>query len=178
MYAWIGLVGVVAGALIAIGGQFLNHRSQVRVQNADRLLEQLALIVALSEDFRNRVWEERNDVADQVVRAWDLGAYRLAEARLRILCPDPALLSALKVVHDAGSELGRAWRLAPQDTGRVRQSWEAHRSAIDTFAAAAADQVRGKRIQRGPARLGAWPTSGRGDDSSTSSLQTSPTNSL
>lgn len=172
MYAWIGLAGVVAGALIAIGGQSLNHRSQVRVQNADRLLERLALIVALSEDFRNRVWEERNNVADKVVREWDLGAYRLAEARLKILCPSPGLLSALEVLHDAGSDLGRVWRLLPHDSDRVQSTWEAHRHAIDSFAAAAADQVRGKRIERVPARSGAWLASGRSDDPSASSLQT------
>ena len=172
MYAWIGLVGVVAGALIAIGGQFLNHRSQVRAQNADRLLEQLALVVALSEDFRNRVREERNNVADQVVRAWDLGAYRLAEARLKILCREPRLLSAVEVLHDAGTDLGRAWRLLPQDSDRVQNAWVAHRSALDTFAAAAADQVRGRRMQRGQARGRASPTSSRGDKPSASSLQT------
>jgi hypothetical protein len=86
VYAWIGLTGVVAGALIAIGGQVLNHRSQVRVQSADRLVEQLALIVALSEGFRDRVWEERNNVADQVVKGWDLGAYRFAGT---LLTPSP-----------------------------------------------------------------------------------------
>jgi len=86
MEAWIGLAGVIAGAAIALGGQYLTRRSEQRERLTTVLLEQCATVVALSEDFRNRVWEERNQLAENVVAKWDLAAYRLAEARLRILC--------------------------------------------------------------------------------------------
>ena len=133
MSAWIGLIGVAAGALVALIGQYLVRNSEARERRDTILLEQLATLVALSEDFRNRVWEERNKVAANVVAAWDLGTFRLAEARLRILCSDKNMLSALASLHDAGGELGRSWRLAPGDETRTQAAWKAHRAAIDQF---------------------------------------------
>ena len=91
MAEWIGLAGVVAGAVIAFGGQYLLRRAERQDRNDALLLEQFAIIIALSEDYRNRVWEERNQVANSVVNAWDLGTYRLAEARLRVLSRDSAV---------------------------------------------------------------------------------------
>ena len=115
MAEWIGLVGVAAGALIAFGGQYLLRRTERQERNDTLLLEQFALIIALSEDYRNRVWEERNQVASGVVHAWDLGAYRLAEARLRVLSRDPSLVAAPEALHEAGGHLGKTWRLTPSD---------------------------------------------------------------
>jgi len=60
MAAWAGLVGVVAGALIAFAGQYVMRRGEKQERFDALLLEQFAVIIALSEDFRNRVWEERN----------------------------------------------------------------------------------------------------------------------
>src|SRR5450631_2550418 len=110
MSAWIGLVGVVAGAFVALISQYLVRNSEARERKDALLLEQLAVLVALSEDYRNRVWEERAKVATGVVAAWDLGTYRLAEARLRILCQDSNVLSALASLKKTGAELGRSWR--------------------------------------------------------------------
>ncbi len=76
MAAWAGLVGVVAGALIAFAGQYVMGRGEKQERFDALLLEQFAVIIALSEDFRNRVWEERNHVASDVVGKWDLEAYR------------------------------------------------------------------------------------------------------
>ena len=66
MAAWIGLLGVLAGALIAFGGQYLMRRDERQERNITLLLEQCAVIVALSYDFRNRVWEERNQLANDL----------------------------------------------------------------------------------------------------------------
>jgi hypothetical protein len=141
---WIGLAGVVAGALIAFVGQYLLRRTESQERNDTFLLEQLALIIALSEDYRNRVWEERKKVTSDVVNAWDLPAYRLAEARLRVLCRDQALKNALQALHDAGTALGHAWRLTPNDEEAVQRAWEAHRKAIECFVNASS-QVSSRR---------------------------------
>jgi hypothetical protein len=82
------------------------RRSEARERSETLLLEQSAVIVALSEDYRNRVWEERAQVASDVVGAWDIGTYRLAEARLRILSRDPEILDALDRLHKS---LGAPW---------------------------------------------------------------------
>ena len=142
--AWVGLVGVVAGALVAFGGQYLTRRAEMQERGEALLLEQFALLVALSEDYRNRVWEERTQVASDVVAAWDLGTYRLAEARLRVLSREPELLAALEVLHKKGTALGKAWRLAPKDEAGVEDAWVKHREAIERFVAASSQVMRGR----------------------------------
>jgi hypothetical protein len=139
---WIGLAGVLAGALIAFSGQYILRRTEQQERDHTLLLEQFALIIALSEDQRNRVWEERNQVASDVVKAWDLGAYRLAEARLRILSPEQAVLTALKALDRAGTQLGKTWRLASGDEAAVDAAWTAHRKAIDRFVAVSSQVIR------------------------------------
>ena len=51
------LIGALAGASVAWAAQYVTRRSEVRERQGNLLLEQCALIVALSEDYRNRVWE-------------------------------------------------------------------------------------------------------------------------
>ena len=147
MAGWIGLAGVVAGALIALGGQYFLRRTERQDRNDALLLEQFALIIALSEDYRNRLWEERNQVASDVVNAWDLGTYRLAEARLRVLSRDSAVVAALRVLHEAGTQLGHAWRLGPRDEATVDSAWVAHREAIERFVAASSQALRRRTTQ-------------------------------
>ena len=53
MGVWIGLVGVVAGALIALVSQYLIRNSEARERRDTLLLEQLAMIIALSGDYRD-----------------------------------------------------------------------------------------------------------------------------
>lgn len=120
MDAWIGLAGVVAGAFIAFVGQYMMRRSEMRERSEALLLEQAAVIAALSEDYRNRVWEERSKLAGDVVAAWDMGAYRLAEARLRILSGDHGLLEAMDELREsAPSRSGdRRRQLATRKRGR------------------------------------------------------------
>jgi hypothetical protein len=90
----------------------VRRNSEARERFGTLLLEQYAQVVALSEDFRNRVWEERNNLNSDVVAQWDLPSFRLAEARVKILCRVPSVLSALHTVNQTGIALGRAWRLS------------------------------------------------------------------
>lgn len=143
MDAWIALVGAVAGALIAFGGQYATRRAETREQTRALLLEQFALLIALSEDFRNRVWEERTQIASGVVAAWDLGTYGLAQARLRVLSRDPVLLSALDLLHKKGKALGIAWRLDPGNESGIEDAWIQYRAAIDQFVVASARAMDG-----------------------------------
>jgi hypothetical protein len=55
MDAWLGLIGVVAGTVIGFRGQYLLRRSETRERAESHLVEQIAQIVALSEDYRDRV---------------------------------------------------------------------------------------------------------------------------
>jgi hypothetical protein len=122
---------------MALLGQYVLARSDTRERASAALLEHCATLVALSEDFRNRVWEERNlDVAGAVA-AWDLAQYRLAGARLRILCPDPHLAAAVIALAASGTELGKAWRLPGRKDDLVDAAWRAHRESVDRFIQAA-----------------------------------------
>jgi hypothetical protein len=55
MASWIGLVGALAGASIALLGQYTFKKLERRHGNLALLYEQCAQLVALSEDFRNRL---------------------------------------------------------------------------------------------------------------------------
>jgi hypothetical protein len=133
---WIGLAGVIAGALIAFVGQYLLRRNERNDRNSTLMLEQAALLIALSEDFRNRIWAERKQLATNFVGGWDIGAYRLAEARLRLLSPSSAVVAELEPLRETGKDLGKAWQLVPADTAAIDTAWEAHRVAIERFIAA------------------------------------------
>jgi hypothetical protein len=97
------LVGVIAGALTAFGGQYLMRRTERQERYSALLLEQFALIIALSEDFQGRVWEERHQVASDVVGKRDWLTLRLAHARLRVLSHDPKVMAAFRELYDAGA---------------------------------------------------------------------------
>jgi hypothetical protein len=113
----------------------------------------------MSEDFRNRVWEERNQMVAGVVAEWDVRTYRLAEAHLRLLCADRNILAALSALQEAGGELGTSWRLSPKDDARVQAAWEAHRAAVDQFVAAGM-RVFARDARRGRSSVLAIPPIG------------------
>jgi hypothetical protein len=131
--AWVALIGAVAGATIAIVGQYAARRSDARERAITLLLEQCAEVVALAEDYRSRVWEERNNLSNDAVARWNISAYQLAEARLKILCRAPSLVSALDALRKAGIALGKTWRLSRSEGPDVQQAWEAHREALNHF---------------------------------------------
>jgi hypothetical protein len=133
---WIGLAGVIAGALIAFIGQYLLRRNERNDRNNTLVLEQAALLIALSEDFRSGIWAERKQLATDSVGEWDLGAYRLADARLRLLSPSSAVVAEMEPLRETGKDLGKAWQLALADAAAFDTAWEAHRVAIERFIAA------------------------------------------
>lgn len=142
MTAWIGLAGVIAGALIAFGGQYLMRRTERHERYDALLLEQFGLIIALSEDFQGRIWEERNQLASDVVSKRDWLTLRLAHARLRVLSQDPQLMIALRALYDAGADLDKAWRLGPDDEVAVNSAYKAHHDAIEHFVTVSSQLIR------------------------------------
>ena len=158
MGAWIGLVGVVAGALIALVSQYLIRNSEARERRDTLLLEQLAMIIALSGDYRDRVWQERKKVVTDVVAAWDIGSYRLAEAKLRILSQDTNLLEALMALNRSGGELGVSWRLSPEDEAQTEAAWKAHKAALERFITAGSTAFRRQRFRDGRSSVLATPS--------------------
>lgn len=72
-------------------------------------------------------------MASDVVGKWDLEAYRLAEARLRVLSQSPDLKAALEELDDAGARLGNLPRDGPRDEGTIDNASKFHRDAIERF---------------------------------------------
>jgi hypothetical protein len=107
------------------------------------------MVVALSKDYRNRVGEERNNIAADVVGAWDIGTFCLAEARLHILSSDPETLRTPNELRRSGAALGRAWRLKPHDEQTVDTAWRTHHDAIEHFITASSRSLN-RRPSRSP----------------------------
>jgi hypothetical protein len=157
MGAWIGLVGVVAGALVALVSQYLIRNSEARDRRDALLLEQLTMVIALSEDYRDRVWRERNKLATGVVATWDIGSYRLAEAKLKILCRDSNLLATLVALNRSGIELGTSWSLSSEDEARTEAAWRAHKAALEQFIGASSAMYVRHRVRDGKSSVAAIP---------------------
>jgi hypothetical protein len=119
MSAWVTLAAGVVGAAIALGGQQWGRRGEHRIQVGELLLEQCACIIALSTDFRNRAWEETVLGLKGRVDSWDLGSYRLARARIELLCKDGAVLSALEGLAASGQDYGAHLRRGDLDEDQL-----------------------------------------------------------
>lgn len=132
MTGWIGLIGALAGAAIAMAGQYLFRLLESRRDDAKLFLEQCAQVVALEEDFRNRIWEERHLNADSV-REWNLRDAMLATARLRIISTDREVLRTLEILHKSGQELGKVWRTNKAEGDDLTRAWQQHRRSLDQF---------------------------------------------
>jgi hypothetical protein len=115
MEGWLALLAAVAGAMIALAGQHITRRGEQRSHRAELLVEQCATLLALSGDFRNRVWEERDLGLQDRVGAWDLAGFRLAAAKIAILCTDERLNEGVTELRTAGSDLGHYWRTGSRD---------------------------------------------------------------
>jgi hypothetical protein len=142
MNVWVTLLATVAGAVIALAGQYILKRGEKRTRSGELLLEQCAQVIALSEDLRNRVWEEQELHAQGRVDAWDLGAHRIAAARVKILCQDPALLNALEDLTNSGKQLSGYWRLGKAGPDKIENLRELDKVAIAEFIKASAVVVR------------------------------------
>src|SRR3954468_19939806 len=132
MSAWVGLFGGIVGAMLAMLGQWINNRLASRGRFTELLVVQCSQLIALSEDYRNRVWEERSGLSTDAVALWDLAGYRVAEAHLQILSEDNMILSAVGDLKRTGTALGKAWRLRA-DGDVVESAWLAHGRALDGF---------------------------------------------
>jgi hypothetical protein len=140
--AWVALVAAVAGAVIALAGQYAAKRGDKRTRSGELLLEQCAKIVALSDDFRSRVWEEKVLGLEGKVDSWELGAYRLAAARIKILCDDASLLQALEDLTNSGKRLGAYWRRGQVDAEEFEKRREHDKVVCADFVDASAKVVR------------------------------------
>lgn len=141
MGEWVALIGVMLGGIIGIGSQWLSARETRRGRRWDVLVESLAEVAALEEDFRNRVWEVRNKISETAVDDWDTIAHRRARASLLILAESESLRTAERTLTSAGEALGRAVRLH-QDDGVVEQCWIAHKVALQSFVTTAKTAIR------------------------------------
>jgi hypothetical protein len=142
-----GLWSVLAGAAIVLIARlaatlFARMRPKPRALSEDR-----AAIVALSEDFQNRVIGERRGAIDAAeVLAWDARAYRLARLRLRTHTQSAETRAALLDLDEARANLGTAWRLSKTGPralpGDLENALQAHAIAIEQFADAIGIFVR------------------------------------
>jgi hypothetical protein len=142
MTAWITVVAGLAGALIALAGQQWGMHRANRTRAGELLLEQCAQLIALSEDFRNRAWEETVLGQQGRVDAWDLSGHRLATARVKILCQDPAVLAALTEMNESGTAYGGHLRRGDLTEDELKALRKRNKISIETFAASSARVVR------------------------------------
>lgn len=142
MTSWIGLIGVLAGAGIALFGQYSLKRLDRRHTDVSLLFEQCAQLVALSNDFRNRLWEERKLGRKNSVAEWNVSDHRLAEARIRILCTDERIVSALDRLSSTGRDLGKIWRLSNTESDDLQRAWVANKMAVEAFIEIAGSVMR------------------------------------
>jgi hypothetical protein len=140
--AWAAVVAALAGGAIALAGGYLARRRDERVRTGQLLLEQCAQVVSLSDDFRNRIWEEVELGHGDRVDGWDLFAYQSAVARIKLLTQDSALLDKLQVLTASGKAMGGLWRRGNLDRDEVISRREADKIAAADFIYASSAVVR------------------------------------
>lgn len=142
MTPWVTLIAGLAGALIALAGQQWGTQRANKTRAGELLLEQCAQLIALSEDFRNRAWEETVLGQQGRVDAWDVSGHRLAMARVQILCQDPAVLEALRELRESGTTYGGHLRRRDLSDGELKALRERNKISIAAFTAESARVVR------------------------------------
>jgi hypothetical protein len=142
MAGWLGVFGVVIGATVALFGQFMSRAIEYRRESSRLFIEYCATLISLEEDFRNRVWEERNLALRDSVSKWDLVAYRMVEAQIRLTARDALLLRSLADLREAGQQLGKVWRLNSRESDELAEAWKRHKSALDSFIGIAKRSVK------------------------------------
>jgi hypothetical protein len=145
--AWIALLAALVGGGLAIAGQLITRRSEGNARRLDLLLEQCSRLAALSDDYRNRLWEER--VLGMVDRTsgWDFERFTVACAHVRILCRDEHVIAALDELATSGKALGGYWRRGEVEDQEVDQRYERDKAAVAAFLAATSRYV-GRRLRR------------------------------
>jgi hypothetical protein len=109
------------------------HGTPNRTRAGELLLKQCAQLIALSEDFRNRAWEEDG---------WDGAAHRLAMARARILCQDAAVLAALAEMEESGREYGSHLRRSDVSDEELADLRARNKASISDLANASSAVIR------------------------------------
>ncbi len=142
MTAWITLVAGVAGAVIALAGQQWGTRAANRTRAGELLLEQVAQLIALSEDFRTRAWEATVLGQHHRLDGWDLAGHRLAMARVRVLCKDPAVLAALEEMEESGQDYGSHLRRGDANADELAALRERNKASIQALATASSPVIR------------------------------------
>jgi hypothetical protein len=150
MESVLAIIATIIGATIAFASQWTFDRRHRRQRFQELLLEQSAILLALNDDFENRLWEERALGLENRVSEWDLTSSRLAKAKLQIISGSKDLDAAVATLHATGVELGRYWRQRQrqrqrqQDDAELERLLDAHRQARQTFLDASA--VYGRKI--------------------------------
>jgi hypothetical protein len=117
-------------------------RGANRTRAGEVLLEQCAQLITLSEDFRNRAWEETVLGQKGRVDGWDLASHRLALARARILCRDDRYLAALKELEASGGVYGGHLRRGDLSEDELAALRERNIASIEALYAESARVIR------------------------------------
>ena len=142
MSAWLTIIAGVVGAAIALVGEQFSRRWNRRTHVSEVVLEQCALLIALSEEFRYRAWEESALGLQGRVDSWDLASHRMAKARLEILCRDAAFLAALQEFSSLGRSYGSHLRLGDLNDAELKDLHAREAVACEMFEKASAQVVR------------------------------------
>lgn len=142
MEVWAAIVAAIVGGAIALAGQRTARQRDKQTRVAELLLEACGQVVSLSDDYRNRLWEEVELGHAGRVDGWNLLGNQLAVARIRILTDDSNLLSTLEQLTDSGKAMGAYWRRGHVDLIDLQSRREADKLACAEFVAASAVVVR------------------------------------
>ena len=130
MDAAIGLIGVIAGALIALYSQRFQQRAGEDTDIRKVLLQQCANVVALEHDFRHRVFDHRERKLPNTLPEWPRSKRREAEAQILILSTNDQLRDQLLLLRRKGAALAAALEAADE---QFRPAAEEHRTALWRF---------------------------------------------
>ena len=138
----LALVGVIVGGAITLWTQSQGYKFLRQDRRGTGVLDSATTVISLAEDYKNRMWEERNGLSSGAIESWDIARSADAHTRLRLLSNDEALHAASKDLKASGTRLGKAWRLTRIDGPEVEDAWQDYKRALDAFTAAAGVEVQ------------------------------------
>lgn len=145
MEVWIGLVGVVIGALAAVAVQWIQLRATDQRADKQALLDVCANIVGLEHLFRHRIWAYKRTGDETKLDEWPIGERRLADARVLILSADDRLRKALLDLRNSGAEFSVS---RDADEAEFEELSRAHWASLWRFQIEANRIVSGSRRRR------------------------------
>jgi hypothetical protein len=138
------LLGVLVGALVAASAQLWVRRSQTRERWLGELLQRCSEIYALESASRGLAFDAARE-PDRPAAPWDAERRRQAEAAVFLLTTDAALTGSVEALGRAGRDMHLASR-HPLDEAAFEERAAAHAAALDTFARAAREALRHRRV--------------------------------